>query len=70
MLGSQRIPGGEAPSSVDVHEASASPIPLMEPMIAMVVSTSMGRDQRMGAVHVSSVTALMKILDLEAPQWQ
>ena len=52
---------------MDVHEASKAPIPLTEPAIAMVVSTSMGRDQRMGAVHVSTVTASMEILNLEAP---
>ena len=39
----------------------------MEPTIAMVISTSMGRDQRMGAVYVSTVTALMEIMNSEAP---
>ena len=39
----------------------------MEPMMAMVISTSMGRGQRMGAVYVSTVTASMKIMNLEAP---
>ena len=34
---------------MDVHEASVAPILLMEPAIAMVVPTSMRRDQRMGA---------------------
>ena len=33
---------------MDVPETSAGPIPLMEPTIAMVISTSMGRDQRTG----------------------
>ena len=49
-LTARGTPEGEAPGSMDVPEASAVPIPLMEPTIAMVISTSMGRDQRMGAV--------------------
>ena len=54
---------------MDVHEASKAPLPLTEPTIAMVVSNSVVRDQRMGAVQVLTVTALMEILNLEAPQW-
>ena len=42
----------------------------MEPTIATVISTSMGRDQRTGAVYVSTVPASMEIMNLEAPQWQ
>ena len=45
------------------------PILLMEPAIATVISTSMGRDQRTGAVYVSTMTAYMEIMNLEAPQW-
>ena len=52
---------------MDIPETSAAPILLMEPKIAMVISTSMGRDQRMGTVYVLTVTALMKIMNLEAP---
>ena len=55
---------------MDVPETGAAPIPLMEPAIAMVISTSMGMDQRMGVVYVSTVTALMEIMNLEASQWQ
>ena len=54
---------------MDVPEATAAPIPLMEPVIATVISTSMGRDQRMDAVYVSTVTASIEIMNLEAPQW-
>ena len=52
---------------MDVPETSAAPILLMKPMIAMVISTSMGRDQRTGTVYVSAVTAMMEIMNLEAP---
>ena len=55
---------------MDVPETSVALILLMEPAITMVISTSMGRDQRMGAVYVSTVTASMEIMNLEAPQWQ
>ena len=47
--------------------AGAAPIPPMEPAKATVISTSMGRDQRTGAVYVLAVTALMGIMKLEAP---
>ena len=66
-LTARGTPEGEAPVSMDVPEASAAPILLMEPTIAMVISTSMGRDQRMDAVYVSTVTASMEIMNLEAP---
>ena len=52
---------------MDVPETGVAPIPLIEPMIAMVISSSMGRDQSMGAVYVSTVTALIEIMNLEAP---
>ena len=58
------------PASMDVPEASASPIPVMEPAIAMVISPSMGRDQGMGAACVSTVTTSRETMNLEAPQWQ
>ena len=44
---------GEDPVSMDVPEVSVATIPLTEPAIAIVISTSMGRDQRMGAVCVN-----------------
>ena len=47
---------GEAPVSMDVPETSAAPILLIEPTKGTLISTSMGRDQRMGAVYVSTVT--------------
>ena len=59
-----------APASMDVPEASKAPIPVMEPTIAMAISTSMGKDQGMGAACVLTVTTSMEILNLEAPQWQ
>ena len=52
---------------MDVPEASAALILLMKPTIAMVISPSMGRDQRMGAVCVLTVTASMEIMNLEDP---
>ena len=52
---------------MDVPEAGVAPIPPIESMIATVISTSMGRDQRTGAVYVSTVTALMGVMNLEAP---
>ena len=55
-----------SPASMDVPEASMAPIPVTEPAIAMVVSTSMGRDQGMGATCVSTVTDSMEIMNLEA----
>ena len=55
---------------MDVPVASAVTISLMEPMIAMVISTSVGRDQGTGTIYVPTVTALMEIMNLEVPQWQ
>ena len=43
-LTARGTPEGEVPVSMDVPETSVAPIPLMEPMIAMVISTPMGRD--------------------------
>ena len=60
-------PEAEAPVSVDIPETGVAPILPIEPMIATVISTSMGRDQRMGAVYVLTVNASMKIMNLEAP---
>ena len=56
-----------APASMDAPEVSVAPVLLMEPAVAMVISTSMGKDQRMGAACVSTVTASMEIMNLEAP---
>ena len=39
----------------------------MDPAIATVVSTTLGRDQRMGIIHVSTVTTSMDILNLGGP---
>ena len=52
---------------MDVPETNVAPILLMDPAIAMVISTSMGRDQRMCTVYVSTLTASMEIMNLEAP---
>ena len=52
---------------MDVPETSVAPIPVMEPIIAMVISISMGRDQRMGAVYILTVTTSIEIMNLEAP---
>ena len=52
---------------MDVPEVSAALVLLMEPVVAMVISTSMEKDQRMGAACVSTVTASMEIMNLEAP---
>ena len=57
------------PAFMDVPEASMVPIPVMEPAIAMVISTSMGRDQGMYSVCLLTVTALIEIMNLEVPQW-
>ena len=51
---------------MDVSETSAAPVLLIEPVIATVISTSMGRNQRMGTVYVSTVTTSMEIMNLEA----
>ena len=59
-------PEGEAPVSMDVPEASVAPILPIEPMIATLISTSMGRGQRMGAVYVLTMTTLMGIMNLKA----
>ena len=58
------------PAAMDVPEGSVAPIPPMEPTIAMLISTSMGKDQRMGAACVLTVTSSMEIMNLETPQWQ
>ena len=64
---SWRNPWGEAPVSMDVPETSAAPIPLIEPTITTVISTSMGWDQNMGTVYVLTMTTSIKITNLEAP---
>ena len=51
---------------MDVLQTCVAHIPLIEPAIATVISTSMGRDQRMGTVYVLTVTALLGIMNLEA----
>ena len=60
-------PEEEAPASMDVPEAGVAPVPPMEPAIATVIYTSMGRDQRMSAIYVFTMTTLMGIMNLEAP---
>ena len=56
-----------APAPMDVPEASTAPIPVTELAIATAISTSMGKDQGMGDACVLAGTALMEILNLEAP---
>ena len=52
---------------MDVPETSVALILLIEPMVTTVISTFMGQDKRMGTVYVSTVTASMEIMNLEAP---
>ena len=47
-------------------ETSVAQIPLMEPTIMMVISTSMGQDQVTDEVYVSTMTASMGITNLGA----
>ena len=51
---------------MDAPEVSGAPVLPMEAAVAMVFSTSMRKDQRMGAACVLTVTALMDIMNLEA----
>ena len=53
---------------MDVPEASAAPRLVMEPVIAMVTSPSMGRGQGTGAACVLTVDASMETMNLEAPK--
>ena len=55
------------PASMDAPEVSAAPIAPMDPTVATVISTSMWKDQGMGAACVSTVTTSMEIMNLEAP---
>ena len=55
-----------APASMDAPGVSADPVPPREPTVATVISTSMEKDQGMGAACVSTVTDSMEILNLEA----
>ena len=57
----------EAPASLDVPKAGAASILPIKPTIGTVISTSMGRDQRMGTVYVSTRTTPIGIINLEAP---
>ena len=69
FLTARGTPKEEAHVYMDVPEAGATPIPPIEPMITTVISTSMGRDQRMGTVYVLTMTASMGIMNMEPPQW-
>ena len=40
---------------------------LVEPTVAMVISATMCKDQTMGAIYLSTVTASMGLMNLEAP---
>ena len=51
---------------MDSSETSAAPVPQVEPAVAMVVSTTMGQHQIMGAIYVSTVTASIEVMKLEA----
>ena len=51
---------------MDSPETSVAPVPLVEPTVATVVSTTMGQDQIMGAIYVSTVTASIEVMKLEA----
>ena len=52
---------------MDAPEVNVAPVLPMEPMVAMTIFTSMGKDQGTDAACVLAVTALMEILNLEAP---
>ena len=52
---------------MDSHETSAAPVPQVEPAVAMVVFTTMGQDQIMGTVYVSTVTASIEVMKLGGP---
>ena len=52
---------------MDVPETSAALIPLIEPEIAIVISTSMEWDQKMGTVYVLTMTTSIEIMNLEVP---
>ena len=52
---------------MDSPEASAPPVLQGEPTVARVVSTTMGQDQIMGTVYVSTITASIEVMKLEAP---
>ena len=52
---------------MDSPETSATLVPQVEPKVASVVSTTMGHNQIMGAVYVSTVTTSIEVMKLEAP---
>ena len=52
---------------MDSPETSVALVPLVEPAVAMVVSTTMGQDQIMGAIYVSTMTTSTEVMKLEAP---
>ena len=52
---------------MDVPETGVAPLQQKEPTITMVISTYMGWDKKMGTVYVSTMTASMEIMVLEAP---
>ena len=52
---------------MDVPEAGVVLILPTEPAIATKISTSVGRDERMDTVYMSTMTTLMGIMNLEPP---
>ena len=46
---------------MDGPDTSVAPVPLVEATVAMVVSTTMGQDQIMGIIYVSTVTTSIEV---------
>ena len=51
---------------MDSPETCAALVLLVEPVVDMVVSTTMGRDQIMGTIYVLTITASIEVMKLEA----
>ena len=61
---------GSPEREMDSPQTSATLVLLVEPAVAMVVSTTMGQDQITDTIYVSTVTASIEVIKLEAPYWQ
>ena len=59
--------GGSPEGQMDSPETSVALVPLVEPAVATVVSTTVGQDQIKGSVYVSTITASIEFMKLEAP---
>ena len=54
--------------SMNAIGASKASISLLEPRLRMVILTLVGRCLSMGSIFMSTLTALMEVMNLEAPQ--